>query len=241
MLKYGIGIDAKPDSAKHLYLEAARWGDPMAITELQGGEVDTDVFVTAPADDTNPRTQLAYGLMFLFGCKAPYAPELAFYLLEKAAEAGSADAMYVLGQAYENGIGCYRSVGVAKKWYQWGADKGNGACAYVLGWMWESGGEYGQKDVDLALSYYRRASKCEGMDDDVRSDVFYALGSILRVIEPEESMECLVEAARLGHPGAQLNAGTIMLDAGDEKGWELISQAADQGDEAAQEMLKSRP
>lgn len=57
--------------------------------------------------------------------------------------------MYALGQAYEYGIGCGRSVRTAKKWYSWGADKGNAACAYVLGWMWESGGEYGEADADM--------------------------------------------------------------------------------------------
>ena len=44
MLKYGIGVDAKPASAKHLYLEAARWGDPVAKAELEGGDVDVDIF-----------------------------------------------------------------------------------------------------------------------------------------------------------------------------------------------------
>lgn len=167
MLKYGIGIDAKPASAGHLYLEAARWGDSVAAAELEGGEVDIDIFETVPDWSPNPRVQLAYGLMFLFGCRAPYAPELAFNLLESAARAGSTDAMYVLGQSYENGIGCKRSVRTARKWYSWGADKGSGPCAYILGWMYESGGEFGEADRDLALSYYRRAADSEDIDDDV--------------------------------------------------------------------------
>lgn len=129
-----------------------------------------------PDTDPNPRTQLAYGLMFLFGCRAPYAPELAFNLLESAAEAGNTDAMYVLGQAYENGIGCRKSIRTAKKWYSWGADKGSGPCAYVLGWMYESGGEYGEMNPELAVTYYRRAVSAENMDDDALSDALYALG-----------------------------------------------------------------
>lgn len=88
ILKYGMGVEARPGSAGHLFLEAARWGDPVAIAELEGGEADPDVFAAAPSGDPNPRTQLAEGLMFLFGCRAPYAPETAFFLMESAAEAG---------------------------------------------------------------------------------------------------------------------------------------------------------
>ena len=244
MLKYGIGVDVNQSASAHLFMEAARWGDPVALAEVNGEDVDTDAFVIKPETDTNPRVQFNYGLMFLFGCRAPYAPETAFNLLESAAEAGCTDAMYVLGQAYENGIGCEKSLPVAKKWYTWGSDKGNGPCSYVLGWMAQKGTCLPERDYDLAVSFYRKAVK-DSVDDDARADALNALACILvndvtKEFDPAEGLECFKQAAELGHPEAQFFAGQIMIDEGDASGWGYIEKAAEQGDDRAAKMLEER-
>ena len=243
MLKYGIGIETKQEAAGHLFLEAARWGDPIARAEIDGEEVEMDDFIARPGNDTNPKVQLNYGLMFLFGCRAPYAPETAFFLLESAAKAGNTDAMYVLGQAYEIGIGTERSVFLARKWYAWGAEKGNGPCAYSLGCLCEDAP--GGKEVSSAIAWYRRSLECE-QDDDARSDALTALGYILAKNADEEcdgneALALLMEASDLGHPEAQYLAGRMLLEKGDRSGAAgYLRMAAAQGDDRARDLLESQ-
>lgn len=239
MLKYGIGIDMNQSAAAHLYTEAARWGDPLAIAEINGEDVDMEGFTLRPGDDSNPRVQLNYGLMFLFGIRAPYAPETAFYLLESSAEAGCTDAMYVLGQAFDLGIGYDRSRMMAKKWYSWGADKGHGPCAYELGWFARD-----ENDIPSAISYFKKAVDAD-QDDDARADALDALagtvfgdGSDESAVE--EALGYYVRAAGLGHPRSQLRAGRILLSRGDvENARTYLRMAADQGDDAAKSILES--
>lgn len=50
----------------------------------------------------------------------------------------------------------------------------------------------------------------------------------------------MAEAARLGHPGAQFRAGAAMIDRGDEGGWEMVSESALQGNDAARSLLGTR-
>ena len=243
MLKYGIGIEARQEAAGHLFLEAARWGDPIAIAEINGEDVEMDDFTARPDNDSNPKVQLNYGLMFLFGCRAPYAPDTAFFLLESAAKAGNTDAMYVLGQAYENGIGTDRSVFLAKKWYSWGADKGNGPCAYSMGCLCEE--TPGGKEIPAAASWYRRSLECS-QDDDARSDALTALGHLIvrgaeENSDENDALALFKKASELGHPDAQYCAGVMLLEKGDRTGAaEYLGMAAAQGDDRAKEVLESQ-
>ena len=243
MMKYGIGIESKQEAAHHLFLEAARWGDPIALAEINGEDVDMDVFVARPETDSNPKMQLNYGLMFLFGCRAPIAPATAFHLLESSAKAGNTDAMYVLGQAYELGIGTERSMFLAKKWYSWGAEKGNGPCAFSLGCIAEDTPKGG--DVQAAIGWYRKSLECE-QDADARSDALISLGYLLAQganpdSSPEEALALLKEAADLGHSEAQYFAGKMMLERGDRPGAaRYLGMAAAQGDDRAKDILESQ-
>ena len=242
MMKYGIGIETRQDAAHHLFLEAARWGDPIAIAEINGEDVEMDVFVAHPEADSNPKVQLNYGLMFLFGCRAPVAPATAFHFLESSAKAGNTDAMYVLGQAYELGIGTEKSMFLAKKWYSWGAEKGNGPCAFSLGCIAEDAPNGG--DVQSAIGWYRRSLECE-QDADARSDALMSLGYLLArgadpESSPEEALALLKEAADLGHSEAQYFAGKLMLEKGDRSGAsKYLGMAAEQGDDRAKEIIEA--
>ncbi len=242
MLKYGIGIDVKQDVARHLFMEAARWGEPSAIAEMNGEDVEMDDFVARPESDSNPKVQLNYGLMFLFGCRALSAPETAFFFLESAAKAGNTDAMYVLGQAYEIGIGTEKSEFMAKKWYTWGAEKGNGPCAFSLGVMAEN--SIGGGDPQAAVSWYRRSLECD-QDDDARSDALMSLGYLLAGgADPDssedEALALFMEAGDLGNSEAQYFAGKILLRKGDRPGAaKYLGMAAAQGDDQAKEILEA--
>ena len=165
----------------------------------------------------------------------------AVYWLEQAAKGGSETAMYVLGQIYENGICLEKSPASAAKWYRWGADRGHGPCAYNLAYMYENG-IGGPKDPEKALALYRKASEDSSSDEDALSDALFAVGSMMlrgngTEKDPAGAAEVLSRSAELGHAGAQLLAGKILLASDRGKAVSFLEKAAEQGDEEAAKIL----
>jgi TPR repeat protein len=64
------------------------------------------------------------------GVTQDYAQARRWY--QKAADAGSAEAMYRLGEMYEEGEGVTQDYAQARRWYQKAADAGNSEARQAL-------------------------------------------------------------------------------------------------------------
>jgi TPR repeat protein len=78
-------------------------------------------------------------------------------LLQEAADAGSAAAMYNLGWLYEYGLGVAQDYDQARRWYQKAAEAGNADAMYGLGYMYEYGKGLTQ-DYAQARRWYQEAA-----------------------------------------------------------------------------------
>lgn len=78
-----------------------------------------------------------------------------FYLLQKAADQGSSEAMIGLGILYDDGLGVKRNDAEAVKWYKKAAELGNADAITNLGIMYENG--EGVKDYKKAADLYQTA------------------------------------------------------------------------------------
>jgi hypothetical protein len=77
--------------------------------------------------------------------------------LQKAADAGNADAMVGLGVLYENGQGVAQDYAKAREWYQKAADAGNADAMNNLGLLYQKGQGVTQ-DYAKAREWYQKAA-----------------------------------------------------------------------------------
>ena len=89
----------------------------------------------------------------------------ALLLSEKAADAGSADAMYNLGILYDNGLGVAQDYGKAREWYQKAVDAANTNAMYNLGWLYQEG-LGGTQDYCKMRECYQKAARAGDAEAD---------------------------------------------------------------------------
>jgi hypothetical protein len=74
-----------------------------------------------------------------------------------AAEQGSAEAQYAVGEIYERGLGVEPDHAAAARWYRLAADQGSRPAQNSLGYLYEEGLGV-ERSPETALQWYRRAS-----------------------------------------------------------------------------------
>ena len=82
---------------------------------------------------TTPKAEYEIGGNYFYGrgiVGLDYRQAMAWY--RKAADQGYADAQFMVGQIYSNGLGVSRDYDQAREWYQKAADQGNLAAKYSL-------------------------------------------------------------------------------------------------------------
>ena len=116
--------------------------------------------LTKLANKGHINAQELIGLLYCKGIGVQIDTDKGKQYLEKAVEAGSAKAMYFLGNFYDND-----TVGPQKEnkqkmmhFYQMGADKGNMNAQYMVGILYQSG-LYFEKDIALANHYLLLSTK----------------------------------------------------------------------------------
>ncbi|MCQ2070845.1 MAG: sel1 repeat family protein [archaeon] len=244
---YGLGVEQSETISKHLYLEAARFGDPYSVSELAGEEYPDEAYTYNPGKSETPHEQMLLGLRYLDGTVTGQSTASAVYWLENASRAGNLTAMYILGFIHQVGYCMDASIPLAVKWFKWGADKGNGACAYALAALYEERLR-GEVSEETVFNLYKKASASDG-DEDIIADSFYAMGLHQRKgkgVQKSESdaLASFVKSADMGHSAAQYMAGTMYLKGiGTEVSMDLarkyLRMAADQGDGDAEDLLES--
>lgn len=128
----------------------------------------------------------------------------AMQYLERAARAGHADALLLLGYIYDKA----EENTLALDYFRRSADAGNAEAAWSIGSMYAAGDGV-ERDLPQALDWFRRA----------------ATGG------HGPAMETL---------GLAYIDGRLGLDKDPEKGWELLREAAEAGDESAKARLAQR-
>ena len=156
------------------YQRLAEFGLPEAQVELgkyylNGKGVEKDpkkalaLFEQASQKKSNPqtrnyivRTQSQLGTMAVNG-KSSIPPAKGIALLQQAAEAGDARAMFELGAAYEKGSGVPRNAQLALEYYKRAGAKGYGRADYNRAMLYEKG-ELVQQDLPQAINLYKVAA-----------------------------------------------------------------------------------
>ncbi len=131
--------------------------DPRVAWSDIGPELEPQLASLADQGDTRSMVGLAY--MRLNAVDPRYAPGEAAELLARAAEAGSPEAQFELGQLYETGLGVEQDIARAIGLYRQSAAAGFPDALNDLGFLHFVGGEGVTKDKPRALDYFERAAR----------------------------------------------------------------------------------
>ena len=162
--------------------------------------------------------------------------DTAYRLFKRAANAGSADALYELGIAHFEGRGVAIDYPGAFEWWSKGAAVNEPRSQYGLGYLYHHG-QGVEKDIDKAEVWYVNAS------DLGHPKAMIALGRLaMQTGQGEEALEHFNDAAGLGEPEAVFLIGKLYeagngVDASSERASEYFIEAANLGDAKAQYRL----
>ena len=133
--------------------------------------------------------------------------DTALSIWNKEAELKNDQAMANLGLMYLKGEGVTKDFEIAKEWFQKGSEYGNDSAHYNLALMYQ--GAIGiPEDVDQAIVHFREAVKKNHQGANFR------LGLLLLKDRTDkelvaEGFECMLNAAKTGHPMAMAQMGGV--------------------------------
>jgi TPR repeat protein len=143
-------------------------------------------------------------------------------LLQRAAEAGNASAMYNLGVVYQNGWGVDKDYAQARQWYQKAAEAGNTDAMSSLAWLYENGWggpreytqarQWYQKATDASDAYAKKAlSRLSSNRSPTLSGVdwFSEAKRYLEAKDCAKALPLLHRAAEAGNADAMYNLGNL--------------------------------
>ncbi len=171
----GCGVERDFSQAEHWLSLASDNGDGDADPILKSLRELPALREKAQGEDTEAKVELAKQLMAMKG-DSNYSEALTY--ARKAADAGSLEAMWLLGLAYEHGRGVKQDYEEAFRRYKRAAEEGhapsqsNLACLYARG-------DGVQKDMVKAEEWVRKAAE-QGDEDGLR---------LLQNIDPQKAME----------------------------------------------------
>jgi len=154
----------------------------------------------------------ALPLLFIAGAAAAhevpssYGGAMRWY--QRTAEAGSADAQFLLGQLYEAGVGRLRDLAAAATWYRKAAEQGHRLAQYQLGLM-RYGGSGVARDAAKAAEWYRKAAELGLAEAQFNLGDLYDRGMGVAA-SPDRAAAWYRKAARQGLGRAQFNLGLLL-------------------------------
>lgn len=155
-----------------------------------------------------------------------------FKWLQKAAELGSADAAWILGECYRAGYITPQDAAQAAAWYRKAAEQGHGKAQYKLG-LCLATGQGVTVDHPQALEWYRKAA--EQRLEEARLAAYWCFATAAGVPQEDTAaVEWYRRVAARGDAIAQNNlAGCYVLGRGvgpdHEEAVQLCRKAAEQG------------
>lgn len=155
-------------------------------------------------------------------------------LLQKAADAGSLDAMYDLAICYTDEDGVGKNMPLAVKWLQKAADLGHVTALAALGDLYINGAEGVDQNYALSEKYFLKAADYDNLYSQAGLAVLYLLTE-----EYEKSLLWARKAAQQEEPLALFTLGRIYdeglgVEVDHIEGLKWLEKAADKGYEGAQ-------
>ena len=141
VLMYSNGFGARKDAE-----EAKKWN--LRLLDLQRDEAVRGIL----------SAQISLGLVYRYGGEyvaQDFAEALKWY--RKAAEQGSEEAEYTVGEFYHEGLGVTKDFKEALRWWKRSAEHGYEYAQYALGSLYVEGRET-KKNVAEGLKWYRKAA-----------------------------------------------------------------------------------
>lgn len=148
-----------------------------------------------------------------YRCERAYAERdfaSARVLCRPLADAGLADAQYVLGEMYQNGDGVARDAGQAAAWYRRAALQGHGDAAFALGMLYRYGIGIARDPVE-AYAWFTRAAEAGN------AEAAQARALVARNLSSAQVADGRARAARYAG-SSQASAGSPATPA-PESGW----------------------
>ena len=134
-------------------------------------------------------------------------PEVQLHLGELLLADGTADALFILGTMYAEGVGCDGRVDEGVELLKRAAEKGSAEAAKYLGNAYASG-RIVERDIDLALSYYKTSGGLgEGAAYEIMGDLFAE--GVMVDQNPAYAIELYELGARAGHEGCKSKAESL--------------------------------
>ena len=155
-------------------------------------------------------------------------------LLQKAADAGSLEAMYDLSDCYYDGEGVEKNMPLAIKWITKAADAGYVKAQTALGATYFQGMEGLDQNYALSEKYFLLAAQKDNSEAQAALSLLY-----IEMEEYAKSMLWARKAAQMEQPMAFLALGRIYdeglgVDVDHKEGLKWFEKAADKGDANAQ-------
>ena len=189
----------------------------------------------------NPLTLFsALALLFLAGATAAqetrttYGDAMRWY--QRAAETGSADAQFLLGQLFEAGVGRPQDPAAAAAWYRKAAVQGHRLAQYKLGLMYFAANGV-PRDVAKAAEWYRKAAQQGLAEAQFNLGNLHDRGTGVAASRDQAAL-WYRKAALQGSTRAQFNLGLLLAGIGGAKfeaadpveAWVWLSLAAETGE-----------
>jgi uncharacterized protein len=167
---------------------------------------------------------------------------LAFHLLQSAADRGDADAQVNLGYMYARGQAVQADQAEAMRLYRLSADSGNGEGMNAIAYKYTYGTGV-PVDMKMAVRWYCRAIVMGNPRALNNLGLLHALGRGVP-FDMEEALDLWRQSAELGHPNAMANLGlslvqTLGSSSKEAQGRTWLVRAAQLGQPAAINWLKS--
>lgn len=158
-------------------------------------------------------------------------------LLQKAADAGSLEAMYDLGDCYYDGEGVEKNLPLAIKWMTNAADGGYVKAQAALGATYFQGMEGLDQNYALSEKYLLMAAKKDNTDAQAFISFLY-----IAMEEYDKALLWARKAAQMDHPQAYFALGRIYdeglgVEVDHKEGLKWYEKSADRGDADAQNIV----
>ena len=158
-------------------------------------------------------------------------------LLQKAADAGSLEAMYDLSDCYYDGEGVDKNMPLAIKWLTKAADAGYVKAQAALGGIYYQGMEGLDQNYALSEKYLLMAAQKDNSEAQAALSLLY-----IEMEEFEKAMLWARRAIQMEQPMAYLALGRIYdeglgVEIDHKEGLKWFEKAADKGDADAQNMV----
>jgi TPR repeat protein len=200
----------------------------------QGGDMQAFKTLLTTAEKGSVRAEIRMGEIYAHGWWRSQMPngsrqqphfEDAMIWYQRAADGGDAEAMFAIGELYEQGKGVKKDLVTATKWYgkaRTEAEQGRASAEYELGWRYEFGLPPLKQNPVEALKWLDQSAEQGYPDAQTALGEIYVNGWDGQQQDFKRAIEWLEKSAAQGNLRAHYDIGTMY-----EKGWGVAKDSAE--------------